>query len=117
MAVFDGTAAELAELTRKHWEADWWPKGGPTGSDPLSLRGPIGYEWNGQIVNFRTYHEAADTIFAAAMVWLAENARTVELVQTKNQRTPWRVYLRGATHAVDGPSPLHAVLAAVEVVS
>lgn len=110
--IFTGTAAELAELTRKHWEADWWPKGGPTGSDPLSLRGPIGYEWNGQIMDVHTLHDAASIIFSAAMVWLARKGQCPCLAEFVNG---WEVNGVGFV-CVSCPSPLHAVLAAVEVV-
>ena len=114
MAVFNGTAAELAELTRKHWEADWWPKheDGPLLVWPVcSDSDPRGtwLEWiPGQDVT-----TAASIIFSAAMVWLARKGQCPCLAEFVNG---WEVNGVGFV-CVSCRSPLHAVLAALEVVS
>lgn len=108
MAVFNGTAAELAELTRKHWGAEWWPKheDGPLLVWPVcSDSDPRGtwLEWiPGQDVT-----TAASIIFAAAVARYAESINVAD--------PDWRD--KAAAFWADCSNGLHAVLAAVEVVS
>jgi hypothetical protein len=79
MAVFNGTAAELAELTRKHWgsgvvaETRRWPF---VWSEARLFRQRSA--WNGlEGIPGQDVTTAASIIFSAAMVWLArkDNAR------------------------------------------
>ena len=117
MAVFNGTAAELAELTRKHWGAEWWPKheDGPLLVWPVcSDSDPRGtwLEWiPGQDVT-----TAASIVFAAAMVWLwTQNTEFHHTLLTG--RFEIRHYgpsSAAPTTRVYKPSPLEAVLAAIE---
>lgn len=101
--IFTGTAAELAELTRKHWGAEWWPKG--------LMFHPCGrwcYEDHG---SYRNAGEVAAAIFAAAYIHLAKDG---------TRATGMTLFDDGRARIGGGfdshPSPLHAVLAAVEVV-
>lgn len=119
MAVFNGTAAELAELTRKHWGAEWWPKheDGPLLVWPVcSDSDPRGtwLEWiPGQDVT-----TAASIIFAAAWVHLSTKGWGPQLFTPVAWRETFVVRMDGdfsdKVQRGDGPSPLHAVLAAIE---
>lgn len=108
--IFTGTAAELAELTRKWWGAEWWPLG-------LEMH-PFGY-WcylhSGHQMDAGT---VAATVFGMALVYMAGRDMYPELYQSPVGSGPWFLATMPGQEAVvtHGPSPLHAVLAAVEAV-
>lgn len=115
--IYTGTAAELAELTRKHWGSEWWPglvfigDNCRVGVYAVALKGQSGV---------LPPIAAASIIFSAAMVWLAEKGRDPLLAKANNAAMlehSWQI-TTGACVRVGypRPSPLHAVLAALEVV-
>ncbi len=106
--IFTGTAAELAELTRKHWGAEWWPLG-------LELH-PFGYWCYLQHGHQTDAGTVAATILAVAMVHMANRGMCPELSQSTDGSGMWWLATMPAREIVAkcGPSPLHAVLAAVE---
>jgi len=114
--VFSGTAKELAELTRRFRvpAAPWWPKCCPQW-DPSTYGGMWIKGWEtahgGSEPIEADLDVVASIIFAAAMVWLAEH-KHAPVFRTFDVGNPWAVLVR--VDECGGPSPLHAVLAAVE---
>ena len=137
--IFTGTAAELAELTRKHWGAEWWPAGleyaqcdytdgedaGPSlwclevggisavDDDPTET-------WKGDpdpetcdtsASSILPHQAAAMMVFSCAMEWLAKRTTSAALMRGTDFLPP-AVVVYGIPH--EGQSPIHAVLAAVE---
>ena len=116
--IFTGTAAELAELTRKFWGAEWWPKNQMHFVPAASEERPNGV-WEWPDVWYQRGHSleiesAASIIFAAA----------IHHIITRNIRPypkggeVFRLYSCGdhfhCENQEHSQSPLHAVLAAVE---
>lgn len=115
--IFTGTAAELAELTRKWWGSEWWPKG-------LEYFHTVTWFPNnggGWFTHDDSAHvqddHAASIIFAAAYFKLANDGWGPQLFPPVDWRPSFVVKLANElVRRSEGPSPLHAVLAAVEVV-
>lgn len=111
--IFTGNAAELADLTRSHWGAEWWPKGLGHARNNTIAANRHEFYWEG--VTWIPHHFAASIIFAAA--WVAK-CKGMELEETDPSQSEfsvgWWSDEEPPTILGRGPSPLHAVLAAVE---
>lgn len=142
--IFTGTAAELAELTRKWWGAEWWPAGleyaqcdytdgddaGPSlwclevggisavDDDPAET-------WKGDpdpetcdtsASSILPHQAAAMMVFACAIAWMAEKGAAPLVAKPGTYNCSVIASMGGGSHGRSnnfGPSPLHAVLAAV----
>lgn len=107
--IFTGTAAELAELTRKWWAAEWWPSGLVYETDFE----PVWVAEEGTV----SPKDASSIIFASAWLPLSMEGWEPQLFPPVDWRPSFVVKLgNDLVRRGEGPSPLHAVLAALEVV-
>lgn len=113
--IFEGDAATLAELTRPLWKAEWWPdiryhEKFPQGTEPVNGWWHEGPDPDDAVLT----DTAAAVIFAAA--WVAK-CEGFELYKPRLHWKGWTVVETWDEDPIvkgEGPSPLHAVLAAVE---
>lgn len=109
--IFNGTAQELADLTRKHWDAEWWPKGLEY-FDVVTWFPNNGGGWftHDDSAHVQDTH-AASIIFAAAFEFVSIQGLAVPLLwRDFKDENKWAAIIWG--RLCEGPSPLHAILGA-----
>lgn len=120
-SIFSGTDEELFWLVRDAGiynpavqVAEWWPKqNGHELRFDLDRRKWL-FEPEG--AEFGFFVDAASIIFAAAMVWLVRKHWYIKASEGDDAPSGgWYFDVGGYSHG-EGPSPLHAVLAAVSTI-